>query len=94
MLIEKKLQKFVKNKKRRKTEQKQQHFQEIQISDDESYKSVSTLAKSMESWEILSSSSEWKISSHELFVTYLNFDRKNKIGKPIKNNLNFLLILV
>ena len=33
-LIEKKFQKFVKNKKMRKTEKEHQHFQEIQISDD------------------------------------------------------------
>ena len=35
-LIDKKFQKFVKNKKRRKTEKELQHFQEIQISDNES----------------------------------------------------------
>ena len=33
-LIEKKFQKFVKNKKRRKMEKELQHFQEMQISDD------------------------------------------------------------
>ena len=33
-LIEKKVQKFVKNKKRMKTEKELQHFQEMQISDD------------------------------------------------------------
>ena len=33
-LIEKQFQKFVKNKKRRKTEKELQHFQEMYISDD------------------------------------------------------------
>ena len=33
-LIEKKIQKFVKNKKRKKTEKELQHFQDMQISDD------------------------------------------------------------
>ena len=33
-LIEKKFVKFVKNKKRRRTEKELQHFQEMQISDD------------------------------------------------------------
>ena len=35
ILIEKKFQKFLKNKKRRKTEKELQHFQVMQISDDE-----------------------------------------------------------
>ena len=82
---EKKFQKFVKNNKRRKTEKELQRFQEIQISDDERKKSISRLAESVESGEILSSSSEWKISSDELFVTCLNDNNENKIGKPIKN---------
>ena len=47
-VIEKNFQKIVKNKKRRKTEKALQHFQEIQISDDESKKSVSSLAESVE----------------------------------------------
>ena len=33
-LIEKKFMKFVKNKKRRKTEKELQYFQEMQVSDD------------------------------------------------------------
>ena len=41
-IIGKKFQKFVKNKKRRKTEKELQHFQEIQISNNENKKSVST----------------------------------------------------
>ena len=57
-LIDKKFQTFVKNKKRRKTEKELQHFQEMQISDDESKKSISSLAESVESGEISSSSSE------------------------------------
>ena len=40
-LIEKKFHNFFKNKKRMKTENKLQHFQEIQISDNESKKRVS-----------------------------------------------------
>ena len=55
----------------------------MQISDDESKKSVSSFAKSVESGEISASSSEWKISSDELFVTFLN--NSDKIAKPIKN---------
>ena len=43
-LIENKFQKFVKNKKRRKTEKELQHFQDMQISDDESKKSISSFA--------------------------------------------------
>ena len=57
-LIGKKFQKFVKNKKKRKTEKELQHFQEIHISEDESKNSVSILAESVESGEISSSSSE------------------------------------
>ena len=38
--IGRKFQKFVKNKKRRKTEKELQHFQEMQISDNESKKNV------------------------------------------------------
>ena len=47
-LIEKKSQKIVKNKKRIKTEKKLQHFQEMQISDNESKKCVSRLAEDVE----------------------------------------------
>ena len=57
-LIERKFQKFVKNKRRRNKEKELQHFQEIQISDNESKKSISTLAESVENGEISSSSSE------------------------------------
>ena len=71
-LIEKKFQKFVKNKKRRKTEKELQHFQEMQILDDESKKSISSLAESVVRGEISYSSSEWKKDSHELFVTNLS----------------------
>ena len=59
-LIEKRFQKFVKNKKRRKIEAELQHFHEMQIYDDESKNSVSSVAESMESREISSSNSEWK----------------------------------
>ena len=90
-LIEKKFQKFVKDKKSRKTEKELQHFQEMKISDDESKKSVSILVESVESREISSSSSNWKISLDELFVTWLNRDSENKIGKPIKNYLDLFI---
>ena len=58
LLIEKKCQKFVKNKKMRKTEEELQHVQEMQISDDESKKYVSSVIESVESGEILFLSSE------------------------------------
>ena len=48
-ISEKKCQKFVKNKERRKTERELQYSQKIQISDDESKKNVSSLAESVES---------------------------------------------
>ena len=48
-LIEKKIKKFVKNKKRRNTEKELQHFKEMQISDDESKKRISSFAESVES---------------------------------------------
>ena len=57
-LIEKKFQKFVKNKARMKSKKEVQHFQEMQISDNESKKSISSFAKSVESGEIAASSSE------------------------------------
>ena len=49
----------------RKTEKELQHFQEKQIFDDESKKSVSSVTESVENEEILSSSSKWKIGSNE-----------------------------
>ena len=58
VLIKKKFQKFVKNKKRWKTEKELQHFQEMQSSDNERKNSVSSLEESVESGEISSSSSE------------------------------------
>ena len=57
-LIKKKFQEFVKNKKRRKTEKELLHFQEMQISDDERKKSISSFAESLESGEISASSFE------------------------------------
>ena len=56
--IEKKIQKFVKNKKRRKTQKELQYFQDIQISDNESKKSISSSAERVESGEISAFSSE------------------------------------
>ena len=55
----------------------------MQISDDESKKSVSSLAESVENGEISSTSSEWNIGSDKLFVTCLNHDSNNKIGNLI-----------
>ena len=92
-LIEKKFQKFVKNKKRRKTKKELQQFQEMQFSDDKSKKSVSCLAESVESGEISSSSSEWKIGSDELFVTCLSDNSENNMNQ-FKITWIFLLILV
>ena len=50
VLIEKKLQKFA--------EKELQHFQEMQISDDKSKKSISSIAQSVESGKISASTSE------------------------------------
>ena len=66
-------------------EKELQHFQEMQISDDESKKSVSSLAESVKSGEISYSIAELKTGSDESFVTCLNCNSENKIGKPIKN---------
>ena len=57
-LIEKKFQKFVKNKIRRKTEKEPQYFQEMQILDDKHKKSISSLTETVEIGEISASSSE------------------------------------
>ena len=57
-LIEKKFQKVVKNRKRRKMEKDLLSLKEMQISDDESKKSISSLEESVESGEISSSSSK------------------------------------
>ena len=57
-LIEKNFQKLVKNKKRRKTEKELKHFHKMQVIDNESKKSISRLAESVESTEISASSSE------------------------------------
>ena len=56
--IEKKFQKFIKNKKRRKTEKEPKNFQDTQLSDIVSKKIVSSVVESVESGEILCSSSE------------------------------------
>ena len=57
-LIEKKSQKFIKTKKRRKAEKELQHFSELQISDDKVEKSTSSMGESIDSGEISSPSSE------------------------------------
>ena len=65
----------------------------MQISYDESKKSVYSLAKSVERGEILFSSSEWKIRSDELFVAYFNENSENKI-KLIKKYLFFFVSIL
>ena len=62
----------------------------MQISDDKSKKSVSSLAESVESGKISSSSSEWKIGSDKLFVTFLNDNSESNI-KPINNYLDLFI---
>ena len=76
-------QKFVQNKKKRKTEKELQHFQEMQISGNESKKGVSSFVESVERGEISASSSKWKRGSDELFITCLN--DCDKMAKKIKN---------
>ena len=63
----------------------------MQISDNKIKKSISSLAESVEGGGISPSSSEWKISSDELFVTCFNINSENKIGKPIKNYLDLFV---
>ena len=58
VLNEKIFQILVEKKKRMKTEKELQHFQDMQISDNESKKSIFSLAESVESGEILSSTSK------------------------------------
>ena len=62
----------------------------MQISDDESKKSISSLAESVENGETSSSSFEWKIGLDELFVTCLN-SNSDKIQKPIKDYLDLFI---
>ena len=62
----------------------------MQISNNESKKSVYNLKESIESGEISSSSSECKTGSDESFVTYLYRNSENKI-KPIKNFLDLFI---
>ena len=78
--------------KKRKTEKELQHIQDMQISDNENKNSVSNLEESVESGEISSSSSEWNLGSDDLFVTCLNCNSKNKIGKPIETYLDLIII--
>ena len=63
----------------------------MQILDEESKKSVSSIAESVESGEILSFSSGWKPGSDELFVTCINNDSENKIANSIKNYLDLCI---
>ena len=59
----------------------------MQFSDNESKMSVSNLAESVESGEILSSNSEWNTGLEKLFVRCLN----DKIEKTIQNYLNLFI---
>ena len=61
VLIEKIFQKFVTNMGRRKTKEELQYFKEMQISNDKSKKSVSSVAENVESETISSFSSKRKI---------------------------------
>ena len=61
----------------------------MQISDDESKKSVSSFAESIESREISASSSERKMNSDKLFVTCLN--DSDRTAKPIKKYLDLFI---
>ena len=82
----KELNALIEKKFQNSSEKELQHFQEMKISDDESKKSISSFAESVESGEIS--------ASDELFVTCWNDNSENKKGKPIKNYLDLLLILV
>ena len=62
----------------------------MQISDDASKKSISSFSESVESGEILASSSEWKMGLDKLFVICLN-SNNDKIGKPIINYLDLFI---
>ena len=63
----------------------------MQIFDEKSNKSISSLAENVESGEISSTSSEWKKGSDELFFTCLNDNSENKIAKPIENYLDLFI---
>ena len=76
----------------RKTENELQYFKEMQLSDNEKKKIISSMAESAEKREFLSSTSKWKLSPDEVFVTCLN-DNNDKIGKPINNYLNIFFVL-
>ena len=56
----------------------------MQIFEEKSNKSIFSLAENVESGEISSTSSEWKIGSDELFFTCLSENSENNI-KPIHN---------
>ena len=55
----------------------------MQVSDNKSKNKAYSVAESVESGEVLSSSSEWKLDSDELFVTCIN---KNSAAKFSKTN--------
>ena len=57
----------------------------MQISNNKDKKSVSSVVEGVESGEISSSSSEWKLGLKKLFVTCLNDNSENKISKANKN---------
>ena len=79
---------FVKSRKRRKTEKEPQHLQQLLISDNnEGKKSISNMAESEECCEISTSNSKWKTGSNVWSVTCLK-SNKIKISKPIYNYLD------
>ena len=51
-------------------------LQEMQLSNDESKNSISSMAESVECGEISSSSSKWGLGLDKLFVICLNCDNK------------------
>ena len=57
----------------------------MQNPDKEEQKNFFSMAESLESEKISSSSSEWNLGLDELFVTCLNENSENEIAKTIEN---------
>ena len=64
-------------------EKELQYFQDMQIFDNGSTKSASSVEESVESGKISSSNSKWKTGSNELFVTCLNCESEHKFLKKL-----------
>ena len=62
----------------------------MQVSDDESKKTVSSVAVKVENGEISSSSYKWNECLDAIFVSCLS-DNSDKIGKPIKNYFDLFI---